>query len=164
MITAGDWGNDSVSHNTLPGALEPNVTDVGGPRRYMLFPDWTNVSGNSVTVNGIVTPYAYLPPPSIAAWQIPPGSTNAFIDATLPANYQQLWIPFTNPPPTPTPWTGIIIPTTLTDPNNGLSVPLGVRLRIDNDGTGAATYFDVEAVVTLPGPVVYRSSLQAEYR
>ncbi len=159
LIMAGVWANDTNNHNDPDPVIDPNGGQ-GALRRFMLFPE-TFVNG-SATVNGTLPGYVNLPP--IAAWLSQPGTLLPPVNnPALPVSYRDRYIVFSNPSPTPTPWTGTIGPAVLTSPVSGLAFTVGLRVRVDPEGAPPCRYFNAQAAISLLG-TTYWTNLQSEYR
>jgi hypothetical protein len=166
-LSAGTWANDSASHHNPDLVIDPNTTTISGARRFMVFPSFAAASGNTLTVHSTNQAYLYggsIPPcgPSIVAWEWPHGTIGPIGYGDLAVGYQWQYIPFTDPDGL-TPWNAAVSPLNLTNPANSLVYPVGVYVRVDQEGTGPATYFNPQCAVTVGG-LTYYGNLQAEYR
>lgn len=168
MLSTGSWANDSVSHHNPDLVIDPNTTARGGLRRVLVFPSFASASGNTLTIHSTNQAYNFggaIPPcgTSIVAWERPFGTIGPVgYTSGLVAGYHYKYIPFTDPNGM-TPWNASVSSAVLINPANGLSYPVGVHVRTDQEGVNPATYFNPQAVVTSNG-LTYFSNLQAEYR
>ena len=98
LISAGSWGNDSISHNMAPAGIQPNASP-GRARRYFIMP--ASVT-NYTSLFGVVV----APAVPADAWSFPPpGALNPRIDdplATL-VDYKTQYVSLNGACPTPTP-------------------------------------------------------------
>jgi hypothetical protein len=175
VTCAGDWSNDSNSHN-VAGFMHPNVVN-GVPNRYFILPD----SAGGVSLNApnrdlrvYQTQLAPTPPSTGPAWIQPPlALATPLSTAALPVDFRRRYIPFAFPQPVP--WLDQALATA-----SGSYVPLSgatgqpmltfrVAQQYDDEcalGPCSHTYFNMQAVVLDPSTSteLLRSNLQAEYR
>jgi hypothetical protein len=173
VICAGNWGNDSNSHNE-PGFMHQKAA-VGAPTRYFILPRFAggydlNAASRHLRLHDTtVTPVA---PSTGNGWINPPGSLGAPVNlGSLPLYYRSKYISFANSMWTPISLTGQNL-TWL--PQAGLPIQPPASFQIvsltDNECGGVICshdYFNFQGVIVdAPSATqeLLRSNLQAEYR
>ena len=175
FIMSGSYANDSNSHN-VSGFLNP-TPEPGRPQRTMIIAPLTG-GATQVLVHG-ANANVIAPPPSPAAWTIPPLTTRV-INSNLPVGFQTRWISFRDDPATgtPTPWNStnaaLFWTSQVTYPLPWTTqVVVFARLIVpgDNEPSGSPTnptaYFGTQAVIHAGQPDTHPyqwSNLQYEYR
>ncbi len=175
LIQAGNWANDSTSHNQS-GFMHPPGLSGGKPDRYFILPEIAG--GLSLTASGrhLRLQDANVAPPAPSAgdgWIHPPGSeaypTNL---AALPVGYRTKYINYAS-----TAWQTLLLTGTSIPPwpplaNVPNQLPLQfIRLLVPDDecpgGVCSHTYFNLQGLIVDGGTstqALLRSNMIGEYR